>query len=128
MYVEIGTEMHQLTQYSNEQGLYSGVSTEEVADLKDKLIKRVSELAHTYLTPHQLLVYQMVMDGYTQQEIAKHVGSTQCAVSKSLIGNDDYKIGKRYGGIYKKLNKAAKDDPVINDILSQLRKLVYENE
>lgn len=61
-------------------------------------------------------------------EIAKELGVNQSSVVKSLHGNVDYRNGgkKIYGGITKKLKKAAQKSESIQTILTQINELQEE--
>jgi len=67
--------------------------SEELFDLEDELKKELYKIINTQLTPRQLGVIQMTVDGYTQQEIAKFYGVNQSSITKSLYGNIDYNNG-----------------------------------
>ncbi len=69
----------------------------------------------------------------TQTDIAKKLKVNQSSITKAIHGNCDYgknskkdknKKGKKiYGGARKKLQKLAKEDPVIQEIIKEILEL-----
>lgn len=106
---------------------------ERLLDLKDQLIARVKSLIVANLTPHQLEVLTMLIDGYTQMDIAKRLGVNQSCITKCINGNISYandknkqKETKYYGGIFKKLKRVAAEDEQIKAILAEINELQEE--
>jgi len=99
----------------------------EFYDLQAKLIVAVKRIIDTHLTPHQANVIYMVLDGYTQLEIAQHIGICQTSVFKSLYGNQIYiagpKYGTFYGGSYKRLKTLCSEDAEIIEILERMKEV-----
>lgn len=71
----------------------------------------------------------MCASGKTQIEIAKILGVNQSSITKCIHGNVDYKNkdakGKpiTYGGVRLKLQKIAKEDKKVNEILNKIADL-----
>jgi predicted transcriptional regulator len=78
------------------------------------------------LTSHQYIILTMTFDGYTQGDIAKHIGITQSAVHKCLHGNLSYvkkTKGRRFGGIVLKLQRLCAKNERIQEILKEIQEL-----
>lgn len=93
-------------------------------ELNDQAFSRIYEIAKQVLTPRQFVIINMFMKGMTQMEIAKQLGCNQSSITKSLNGNADYKNNngkKHYGGTNKKMKKYILQDPVLKQIMGEMR-------
>lgn len=100
---------------------------ERLVNLQDQLKDETWKMAAEICTERQWLCLTMYCQGMTQCEIAKALGVNQSSVVKSLKGNVDYRNGKKtYGGITKKLKKAAEKNEVIQAILAQITEIQEE--
>lgn len=128
LFAEIVSPPEKLVEFSDAQDMagllnYSNYK-EERSDLQEKLNQSYWRLIDTKLTPRQRQVLHFTADGYTQTEIAKHLGVNQSSITKSINGNCDYKNGRKiYGGAKKKLQTLAKKDPEVQSILQQMAEL-----
>lgn len=97
---------------------------EHRADLKEKLLELTFSLIEKNLTKHQKEVLFLILKGYSQIEVAKELGVNQSSVTKCLHGNllNDGS-GKFYGGLFKRLKKAAALDQEIQKVLKELVEL-----
>ncbi len=68
--------------------------------------------------------------GMTQKEIAAIRQCNQTSVTKSMIGNNSYdegmKYGKTYGGALPKLKSILLKDPIYLNILKQIEEIKEE--
>lgn len=104
------------------------VHSERYLELQDQLKVAYWELLDRIATPRQIEVSKLLADGYTQKEIAKILNINQSSIVKCISGNTEYKKGhdgptKKYGGLKKKAQKYAAQDPKIQSILKQLQEL-----
>jgi len=125
MILESPVQSEMLESFSNAESIYDRLNpyaySEELLDLEDQLKVEFWRIVESCLTPRQKQVIRLTADGYTQTEIAKYLGVNQSSVTKSLHGNVDYKGGRKiYGGTSRKLHKALKADPKVQEILDQI--------
>lgn len=123
--MEIVTDPVTLSKYANEDGInyyFSKTSLpEELEDLREELMNRLTEIIEANLTPHQRKIIMLFLSGNTQEEIADIMDIHQTGVHKAIHGNIDYNSGKkRYGGIVKKMKKICFEDEKILDILKRI--------
>ena len=67
--------------YTNEQALYEPHRDEDIEDLDGYAFAKLSELIKNHFTPKQMEVWQLLYDGYTQDEIAGKLGLNQSSVT-----------------------------------------------
>lgn len=102
---------------------------DEIAELQEQLNVELWRIIEENLTKRQKEVVKLCASGKTQIEIAKILGVNQSSITKCLHGNVDYKNkdskGKpvTYGGVRLKLQKIAKEDLKVNEILQQIADL-----
>ena len=128
---EISVDPVQMDDFDISRGLGQHVIksaiSNEFYDLQEKLIVAVKRIIDTQLTKHQATVIYMILDGYTQQEIADHIGICQTSVFKSLYGNQIYCEGPRngmfHGGSYKRLKALCSEDAEIIEILERMEEV-----
>jgi len=93
-------------------------------DLVDKLADLVDDPEiHKGLTNKQRRVMALALCGLTQEEIAGLIGIHQTTVHKTLRGSLVYSgpyAGRRHGGAFWKLAKAAVKRADIRDLLEQI--------
>ena len=101
---------------------------DELAELTEQLTDAVKDLIENKLTSRQSeVVKKIYFEKKTQMEVADSLGLCQTTVHKILKGNIDYMNNKnRYGGALKKLNKLCTSDPVINQILEDIKQIRAE--
>lgn len=125
---EVACSNEQMEAFQNDDSIYERLTggfayNEEVLDLEDQLRKRFWELVDSSLTKRQGEILHLCAEGLTQMEVAKRLGCNQSSIAKSRAGNTQYlpnnKV-KTYGGSHKRLQKLIEEDPIINDILSQI--------
>lgn len=117
-----------LSWFQNQDGIGGKLTpfqyNENVLELQDKLIKRVYQLAKSVCTDRQFSILMMLMDGYTQVEIAEKIGVGQSTITKTIHGSQFYdQDGQqiaRYGGLMKKIKKAVQEDAKIQQILHDI--------
>lgn len=121
-----------LAECSDAQGitgmLNSMVHSEELLDLKEKLLNEFWRIVDTQLTARQSQVLRLYAQGLTQIEIAKRLNVNQSSITKSINGNCDYRNGKKiYGGARKKLLRIASKDPIIQGIFRRMAEIKSEH-
>lgn len=126
--IEIAIDPHILSDFSSEDGLGAQLGqaghSEEVQELRDKLMDEVRRLIRTSLTERQMQVVAMFLQGKTQIQIADELGICQTTVHKTLRGNIDYRNGAaRYGGAIKKLQKLCAKDSKVLKLLDQIEEV-----
>jgi hypothetical protein len=93
-------------------------------DLVDKLANLVDDPeTHKGLTNKQRRVMALAFCGLTQEEIASLMGVCQPTIHKALHGNLVYSgpyAGRRHGGAFWKLAKAAVERTDVRDLLEQI--------
>jgi predicted transcriptional regulator len=100
---------------------------EKLLNLQDQLKEQVWKMASEVCTDIQWKCLTMYCNGMTQCEIAKELGVNQSSITKCLNGNVDYGNDKKvYGGVTKKLKKAAENNKAIQSILAQISDLTVE--
>lgn len=82
-----------------------GLATAQAASGSYSLRQRALELAAGALTPRQIEIAALHLEGVSQTGIAERLGITQAAVSQALFGS--MRRGTRVGGIVKRLQKAV---------------------
>jgi DNA-directed RNA polymerase specialized sigma subunit len=129
--IEIAIDPFILSDFPSEDGLgaqanSSGYS-EELADLRQQLIKEVRRLIKNMLTKRQTQVMSMRLQGKTQMEIGQKLGIHQTTVCKTISGNIDYNNGGAcYGGAIKKLRKMCFKDERVLAILKHIEEVRAE--
>ena len=88
-------------------------------EIKQDIVDRILHQCETLLTPHQLTILKMWMQGKTQSAIADELGIQQTSVNKAIHGivtydADGNKI--QFGGFLKKIRLWAEKDPVIKEM------------
>lgn len=101
---------------------------DKIYEIREKLLHIVIETAPKLLTPSQLEVFNLFLEGYDQLEIADALGINQGSVNKALLGNFKYSKKKgtkgiRYGGIFQKLKNHFDIDPLTQGYLKILKDL-----
>ena len=102
---------------------------EKLLDLEEKLKEVFWMLVRANLTPRQLEIYKLILEGLTQVEIGKELGISQSTVTKCLNGSCIYlEDGKTavYGGIIIKMQKIIKDNIELKEILGQINEIRNE--
>jgi len=123
--IEIAIDPFILSDFPSEDGLgaqanSSGYS-EELADLRQQLIREVRRLIKSVLTKRQAQVMALRLQGKTQVEIGQKLGIHQTTVHKTISGNIDYNNGGAcYGGAIKKLRKMCFRDERVLAILKRI--------
>jgi len=109
-----------------------GKEKDQLLDLQDQLKTEYQRLIKDHLTARQQQILQLSFEGYSQLEIAKMVlnkdggQANQSSITKCLYGNIDYSrkgVKSRYGGVAKKLKRAADNDPVIQRLRAEIQEL-----
>lgn len=132
--VEISFDQGKLNNFPEERGISHILKNNEIDEriqtLREELLEEIYNIIHGgFLTAHQKKILLMRLMGKTQNEIAEHLGVTQSAIHKALLGNIDYKNNKkRYGGIVKKLKKICSNNPEIQRILKEIREIKNGDE
>ncbi len=125
------TSPHTMADLSLAQGLTCRIEpdklSEEYLDLKEQLNERMWEIIEEGLTKRQKETLKLVvLEGKTQNEVAKLLDINQTSVHKIVHGNIDYRSDgskKRYGGAVKKIQKLCSVDPEIQEILKELMEI-----
>jgi DNA-directed RNA polymerase specialized sigma24 family protein len=129
--IEIAIDPFILSDFPSEDGLgaqanSSGYS-EELADLRQQLIKEVRRLIKNVLTLRQAQVMALRLQGKTQVEIGHKLGIHQTTVHKTISGNIDYNNGGAcYGGAIKKLRKMCFKDERVLSLLKRIEEVRAE--
>lgn len=129
--VEAPCSPDMLAEFSDARGIAGMINNatydEKLFDLKDELRAELWRIIRTKLTKRQCEVIELYAQGMTQIEIAKKLKVNQSSITKSINGNCDYRNGKKvYGGAKKKLRRLAAQNPVIQEILTQMHELQSE--
>jgi DNA-binding CsgD family transcriptional regulator len=100
----------------------------ELRELRAELAERLIQIAEDVGTERQRTILRLWLSGkYTQLQIGELCGVCQTTVFKTLNGNDTYlPDGRilRYGGLLKKIEKAAQGDPLCSSLLARIAELV----
>lgn len=123
-----------LSWFQNQDGINGKLSpfqyNENILELKDKLVKRVYRLARSVCTDRQFSILQMMVDGYTQVEMAEKLGLGQSTITKTIHGTQIYDQNGiatiRHGGFMKKIKKAVQEDSEVRNILDDINELQKE--
>jgi translation initiation factor 2 alpha subunit (eIF-2alpha) len=91
-----------------------------VKEIKCDIKERIVEIARECGTEHQVKVFNLYLDGYTQMQIAKKLNICQASVAKSLNGNTE----KVYGGLLKKLKKMIDKDAKYLELKKKLDEII----
>lgn len=131
--LEIAYPHELLDIFSDQDSIYKRLNPfaydDRVASLQEELRVELWRIIEDNLTERQKQVVKLSAEGKTQIEIAKLLRVNQSSVVKALWGNSCYKNktsnGKptTYGGIKLKLQKAAKEDLKVNEILKLIADL-----
>lgn len=129
--IEIAIDPFILSDFPSEDGLGAQANSagysEELADLRQQLIKEVRRLIKSALTKRQSQVMSMRLQGKTQVEIGQKLGIHQTTVHKTISGNIDYNNnGACYGGAIKKLRKMCFRDEKVIAILRRIEEVRAE--
>lgn len=77
------------------------------------------------LTDRQRQMILLLLQGYSQVETAKQLGTLQTTVHKTIYGNPVAgKPGRVYGGAYKKLALAANNNEKITALRKKIQRLI----
>lgn len=131
--IEIAIDPFILSDFPSEDGLgaqanSSGYS-EELAELRQQLIKEVRRLIKSVLTKRQTQVMNLHLQGKTQVEIGQKLGIHQVTVHNTIRGIIDYNNGgARYGGAIKKLRKMCFRDERVLAILKRIEEVRAEED
>lgn len=126
---EIKVSSYSLENFAVNQGLaslYSSHSPELEAALRE-LSREVSALL-SHLTEKQRTLINLMLQGYSQTEMASKLGITQSAVHKALYGAMDYKSKAPAGGTIPKLRKLCATNTSIQRILLTIARLKLEEK
>jgi DNA-directed RNA polymerase specialized sigma24 family protein len=128
---EIAIDPFILSDFPSEDGLGAQVNSsgfsEELADLRQQLIKEVRRLIKNVLTLRQAQVMALRLQGKTQVEIGQKLGIHQTTVHKTISGNIDYNNGGAcYGGAIKKLRKMCFKDERVLSLLKRIEEVRAE--
>lgn len=110
--------------FANEHALYFSRPQREL-DVISQAVARLTELAEEHLTWHQLQIYRLILDGWSQTDISKYLGIYQASVHKMIFGNKVYQgiyRGKTHGGILAKLSKFCRKDKILSGLWPQVNK------
>lgn len=129
--IEIAIDPFLLSDFPNEDGFGAQVNTsgysEELAELRQELVREVRRLIKTSLTRRQAQVMSLRLQGKTQVEIGQKLGIKQPTVHNAINGVIDYKNGgARYGGAIKKLRKMCLKDGRVLAILRRIEEIRAE--
>jgi DNA-binding CsgD family transcriptional regulator len=108
-------------EYDNEE------LSDQLLDLDAQLLNMIVELLPVILTETQWKVLHLyAIENHTQMEVADILGITQSSVTKSLMGNNDYKKGGAVcGGTQKKVKKNIKNMNSLIPIMLKIEHLYY---
>jgi DNA-binding CsgD family transcriptional regulator len=100
------------------------IVADELKQLKQGLIVEYMRLAKEVLTERYFRILELMLQNYTQMEIAKILGINQSGVHKAINGNKNY-LGnglktKTYGGLIKRLKESVKTDKKIQSMLNSI--------
>jgi DNA-directed RNA polymerase specialized sigma24 family protein len=126
--IEVPIDPFLLSDFPSEDGLGTQVSIsgypEELAELRQDLIREVRRLIKVSLTKRQAQVMFLRLQGKTQVEIGNKLGIKQPTVHNAINGVIDYKNGgARYGGAIKKLRKMCDRDERVQAILKRISEI-----
>ena len=94
----------------------------EYRELRESLIDRMLELFKIHLTEKQINIFELILQGQTQDQIAEKLDKNQGQINHMLNGQ---KIdGVWHGGIYRKLRKMANKDEKIQEILKKIQDIM----
>lgn len=116
------------------------INYEKIQQLREDLVVEVKRIMKANLTEKQYMVIWMYyVENKTQQDIAKELGVNQSSVVKCMQGNCDYgnryqekvhpgskskyKTKHVYGGALPKLRRICNQDPIIINILDEIKEL-----
>lgn len=126
---EIAVEDKHLDKFDNTQSVAGLLNpfkyNEDLLELQDELIAHVWHVIDTECTDAQKEILHMYYEqGMTQKEIASFRHVNQSSVTKSMIGNVDYKNenhnGKLYGGALPKLRKILLSDKIYLNLVQKI--------
>jgi len=129
---EVSVSESYMSSFSNEDSIQAKLrENEEPYEyilLKEALLNELYKVIDEALTERQAEILSLVLEGLTQREVAEKLNITQASVSMTLHGaKTKYKHSdardESYGGIYKKLKKACKKNPKIQEILAEIQAL-----
>lgn len=131
---EIPWEDSHMSWFANQDSIHGRLNhfqyNENVLDLHDKLLNRVYQLAKEVCTEKQFRILQMMVDGYTQVEMAQKLGLGQSTITKTIHGSQYYDQNgnsvARYGGFMKKIRKAVLEDQEVQNLLHDISEFQEE--
>jgi len=118
-------DMLQVMSMWQEHTLELRADLEYCMDLEEDLAKELFALIFMNGTDQQIQVSKMIINGLTQQEIARKLGiNSQSNIHKVLMGNIDYSTNetKKYGGLANKLTKLLHKSRPIQKIMKEIHK------
>lgn len=139
---EIALDPSDMDRYKSNQSVSQEDEDEidrKIKEVQTDILVRIFQLAHEHLTDIQKRVFQLKVfgnksfidiatirqDEYSCWESA-YTASYYAAHGQKNYSNTRGTFGKVYGGYIKKLQKVAKNDSKIQDLLHQIRRLQSE--
>ena len=112
---------------SNEASLYFdyNASSEQIDDINTKLFQRLSHNVLTHATRTQIAVFNAMLNGQTQQEIALHLygHDHNSNIHKILLGNQIAGTKIKYGGLIVKIKNVCLSDNVYRQLLQEAEQI-----
>lgn len=124
IFAEQSVDSQTLNDLFYEQTEQSQEIKEKLMDLKDQLAAETRKLAQQILTETQLQCYLLTAEGLTQAEIGSEIGVDQSSIHTAINGR--VKEGRITTGLITKLQLAANDSNIIQEILRQIAELTEE--
>lgn len=122
VYFDPTSELSQL--WAHHQMVKQAPLSTEIRELRQKLIRRMMVLAKEVLTPHQLKVWNLLVEGNSKSDIARILGTCgREAVTKTINGNTMYygrEVPKKQGGIIRKMKLTTQRDRVCQRLLERI--------
>jgi DNA-binding CsgD family transcriptional regulator len=115
--------------WSKENELHEQVN-QQLLELNDQAMQRIIAVAMSKCTVKQARICQLLLDGYTQQEIAIIENTNQSSVSKCINGSQVFSKGeystkgKTYGGLMRKMSKLLVVDEELRQIIKNMHNIV----
>jgi hypothetical protein len=131
-YHEISFESDVLNNIPQSQSIKDNLEmsahSDRIEELRLKLLIEITKLVTSgAFTHHQMEVWRLTVDGWTQTEIGKELGCTQSAIHKAMHGNISYNyagkgVDHRHGGIVLKIQKLSRFSKEITNLLEEIER------
>ena len=103
---------------NNDAAVINNNYSEEYITITEQITSLVMKLCREQFTERQLCILQLLLKGYTQHDIAKHLKLNQATIQKSIMGDE-----RNGGGIVRRMKVILIGSEEYRKLLNELVRL-----